>query len=228
MHNLDIHAVVATKEEAEIIVKRTAGVSCQLYFVEAIKGGHSRVAGYAQGAAEYACYLAVNDIPAPSALQMLVAALAGNKEAVAAYGNVLGAARYKGPQKWSFRATLEDPSYLQGLIVYRREALEECLHWALEEPISFDWVLRACVSMQGEFIHVPLAGVVRDIIKYTEEPKTLADVRAVYTSCTTCQKRLGLYRPPPPKVETLERPEKIEKELIRPAAPVIRKCCGRL
>lgn len=191
--------------------------------VEAANTREDRLENYSRGEEEYICLLNKNDIPAPGALQALVNALEHNKKAVAAYGRLSNTRIRPDLRPWSFKKTLEEPTYLQGLIVYRRSALNECLHWVLGEPVYFDWVLRACVAMQGEFILVPEATCLKaNVITWNEAPKMLKDVIDVYTSCSTCRNRLGLDK----KIVVKSRIEK--EELERSAAPVTRKCCGRL
>jgi hypothetical protein len=100
--------------------------------------------------------------------------------------------------------------------LFRREAAMEAASHIVENHPFHDWVLAACVGMQGDMVSVPDALVWRQRTMPASMPRPAAEyVRSIAHSCSACRVRLGLDKPP-------------KKEVTRQAAPVVtKKCCGK-
>lgn len=183
---IDVHLLTLYEPEhwREDCIASLAGAPIRLHVLPGIPGriGEARAAGYAQGTLPLVSFVDPDDRYEANAFTQLADALDASPQAVMAYtdetltdesGRDIAMRRLP----YSRRQHANCASYVHGLIVMRRCAVEAVLKETTDINNFSDWLLTLLVAKGGEVLHLPIIG--RHWRQHSRQSHRMGDPEAV-------------------------------------------------
>ncbi len=191
LHILTCERTASHRDWLEQAVDSCAGQPVTLHLIDNSIGtiGQGRVAGLAEGTAEFVGWLDDDDWLLPGAVDSCLEALADHPEAVGAFtdelrycdGIQVGVGEGNGTGPWSPELQLTRISYARHLVVMRRSVVTPFLPIMAQHDKLSEYTLRGLMVQHGSWIHVERDGYVHrqhDENNATYNPTTPEQVKA--------------------------------------------------
>jgi hypothetical protein len=233
--NLDIHIVKRQEQYKwhKRLFDSLVGVDADIFWLPFDKDlALTHQQGILAGTKPFVSYIDDDDYAGPRMFEHLVQALIDNPNAVASYSSAVGinargvevGLQFDAGARWDFWKAIHNIGYPHGIVVWRREVLEE----VLPHSLAFGWygnnILKGLSAAIGDFVGVPEAVVYKQShaeqltrTQFAGMQEAQRYIKDVALNCRACRIRLGL-RPLEDITSTIERAQ-------RPNQVV--KCCGK-